>query len=406
MTSLLHVMGRFILAIILFFNASAVWASLQRLAYQEQILSLDGESRTVRIPKGFELELLTEKMDGPRLLTFAANGNLFIGSKSGRIYRLAPPYTTPEVFVTLDDYPHSIAFRANEILIARTNGLYRAPYRAGQRRLDPAAVKLLAALPGGGGHSSRTVAVGPDGRVYLSLGISHNCSDQFLDNSYPFEDRRGGIMVLHEQAGKATWQPYATGLRNPVGFAWQPKTGVLYATNNGPDHWGFDLPPEYFSRITPGSFHGMPWFQYDGHRIRRDDCIERPPPLPLSKVTAPVVTFPSRNAPLGMTFVPQGALSKALELDAIVALHGSWATRPSGGFFGAGASRRPPKVVAVRFEDGKAQRVDDVIEGFQLKNGQRWARPAGVAIGPDGALYFTSDNGINGLFRLRRVLER
>ena len=106
-----------------------------------------------------------------------------------------------------------------------------------------------------------------------------------------------------------------------------------------------------------------------------------------------------------MTFVPEGALSKALELDAIVALHGSWATRPSGGFFGARDTRRPPKIVAVRFADGRPQRVDDVISGFQLTDGRRWARPVGVAIGPDGALYFTSDSGINGLFRLRRIIE-
>ena len=377
-------------------------AATQQLTHREQVLVLDGERRSVHVPSGFELELLTAVLDGPRLMTFSANGDLFIGSRSGRIYRLQPPYTSPAVLVTLDDYPHSVAFRKDEILIARTAGLYRAPYRPGQQRLDPAEVTLLAALPGGGGHSSRSVAVGPDGRVYLSLGISHNCSDQYLDASYPPDDRRGGIMVLDEEGGKATWRPFATGLRNPVGFAWQPHTGVLYASNNGPDHWGYDLPPEYFSRIDAGSFHGMPWFQYDGHRLHRDNCIKSAPPHPLREVTVPEATFPARNAPMGVAFVPAGALSKALELDAIVALHGSWATRPSGGFFGSSATRRPPKIVAVRFKDGRAQRVDDLISGFQLANGQRWARPVGVAIGPDGALYFTSDSGVNGLFRLKR----
>jgi glucose/arabinose dehydrogenase len=112
--------------------------------------------------------------------------------------------------------------------------------------------------------------------------------------------------------------------------------------------------------------------------------------------------FPARNAPLGVTFVPQGALDKALEVDAIVALHGSWATRPAGDYFGNKATRRPPKIVVVRFENGHALRVDDLITGFQLPDGQRWARPAGVAVGLDGALYFTSDSDTHGLFRLRR----
>ena len=105
---------------------------------------------------------------------------------------------------------------------------------------------------------------------------------------------------------------------------------------------------------------------------------------------------------MGVNFVPQGAMQKSLEFDAIVALHGSWATQPEGGMFGGKNTRRPPKVVVVRFQNGNALRVDDLITGFQLKNGARWARPVGVAIGPDGALYFTSDSESKGLFRLRK----
>jgi glucose/arabinose dehydrogenase len=92
-----------------------------------------------------------------------------------------------------------------------------------------------------------------------------------------------------------------------------------------------------------------------------------------------------------------------LEFDAVVALHGSWGTQPDGGFMGRAATRRPPKIVVVRFKDGQARRVDDLITGFQLPSGERWARPAGVALGPDGALYFSSDSDINGLFRLKRM---
>jgi len=393
-------MGKLNLIAVLLCVAITAQASSQPLLYHQQAITVDGEPHTVQVPTGFKLELLTTELDGPRLLTFAANGDLFIGSRAGRIYRLVPPYNSPEVLVDLGYYPHSVAFREGQILIARTDGLYRAPYHPGQKQLDPATVTLLASLPAGGGHSSRTVRMGPDGRVYLSLGISHNCSNEYLDDSYPPDKRRGGIMVLEEEGGTPRWKAYASGLRNPVGFAWHPKTGTLYASNNGPDHWGFELPPEYFSRIDAGSFHGMPWFQYDGHRIRRDSCIRTTPPHPARDVTLPVATFPARNAPLGVTFVPEGALSKALELDAIVALHGSWGTRPGGGPFGNKATRRPPKIVAVRFENGKALRVDDLITGFQLPDGQRWARPAGVAVGPDGALYFTSDSDTNGLFRL------
>ena len=384
-------------------SLTAAAAPPSPLAYEQQTIRIGDKAYTVQVPQGYVLELLTTDLDGPRLPIFAANGDLYIGSKSGKVYRVPPPYTHPEVLVTVQGYPHSVAFRHGEILIARTNGLYHAPYQPGQPHLDRDALSLLAALPGGDGHNSRTVAVGPDGRIYVSLGISGNCSDQYLGDDYPFEGRRGGIMVLREGKGRAEWQPYATGLRNPVGFGWRPGTGVLYADNNGPDHWGFNEPPEYFVRVEPGDFFGMPWFQFANGTLQRDHCISSPPPRPALEVTLPVITFPSRNAPLGMAFVPPGALEPALARDAVVALHGSWGTRPNGGFFGDPATRRPPKLVAVRFAEGRPQRVDDLVTGFQLQDGTRWARPAGVAVGSDGALYFTSDSDTNGLFRLRRA---
>lgn len=370
---------------------------------REQVLHRKGQDWTLRVPAGMQLELLSDRLDAPRLLTFLPNGDLLSGSRSGRLYRLVAPYRQPEVLLRLADYPHSVAWRDGELLIAQTDGLYRAPYALGQARIERDAVERLIALPAGRGHNSRTVAIGPDGRVYLSLGITGNCSDQYLDDSYPFDDRRGGVLVLDESGSQPAWKTYASGLRNPVGFAWQPDTGVLYAANNGPDHLGFDQPPEYFARLQAGSFHGMPWFQYDGRTLRRDPCIRGTPPRPAAEVSLPVATFPARNAPMGVAFVPDGALGGRYAGNAIVALHGSWGTRPSGGAFGSKASRRAPKLVMVRFEQGEAREVVDFVTGLQTADGARLARPVGVAFGPDGALYFSSDAELQGLFRLRPV---
>jgi glucose/arabinose dehydrogenase len=381
-------------------------ADTSSLTYQQVEIRVGSRTQKARIPNGYRLEVLTEKLEGPRLLTFADNGDLFIGSKSGKVYLLSPPYREARVLVQLEGYPHSVDFRADEILIALTDGVYRADFDPGQRRLAARDLRLLAALPGGGGHSSRTLRVGPDGRIYLGLGISGNCSDEYLGETYPFADRRGGVLVLDEGARPPAWRSFASGLRNPVGFDWHPQTGTLFASNNGPDHRGFELPPEYFSRLEPGSFHGMPWYQFNGQEIQRDRCIGRKPPLPASAVPKPVATFPARNAPMAVAFVPRGAMAPALEGDALVALRGSWATRPFGQWIGDPASKREPKIVAVRFDAGNARRVDDLVTGFQLPDGDRWARPVGVAIGPDGALYFTSDSGANALFRLRKQTGR
>ena len=174
---------------------------------------------------------------------------------------------------------------------------------------------------------------------------------------------------------------------------------MAYASNNGPDHLGYDQPPEVFARLDPGSFHGQPWYQFDGRSMVRDDCIDRPPPR--SDPVPPAATFPARNAPLGMAFAGRGTRLPIPFGDAVVALHGSWGTQPDGGAGGSPATRRVPALVVVRFDDGEAHSVEDLVTGFQLDDGRRWARPAGVAFGPDGALYFTSDAGLQGLFRLR-----
>ncbi len=373
------------------------------LTYTQQTLAVDGEEWVLEIPAGMRLEVLTTALKTPRLMHFMPNGDLIVGSRSGNIYRLAPPYREADILVKLSDYPHSIAWRESELLVAQTDGLYRAPYRPGQARLEWRDFEILANLPGGGGHNSRSVAIGPDGRVYVSLGSSSNCSDEYLDDSYPFDDRRGGVMVLDESGAQPRLLPFASGLRNPVGFDWHPETGELYASNNGPDHLGFEAPPEYFSKLEPGSFHGMPWFQYDGKTLQRDDCIRSLPPRPRQAVALPVATFPSRNAPMGVAFVPRGALDARFEGNAIVALKGSWGTRPTGSAAGDPATRRPPRLLMVRFEKGEAAGVEEMLGGLQRQDGQRLARPVGVTIGPDGTLYFTSDSNLQGLFRLAPV---
>lgn len=379
--------------------AQAAPGSAHDGAYDEQVFKADGSSWRLSVPAGYRLELAAE-MDGPRMLTLAGDGALLAGSVSRNIYRLEPPYTRPEVLAVLSGFPHGVAVHKSDLLVARTNGLYRAPYRPGGARLTGKDFRRITPLPTGG-HASRTVAVGPDDRIYLSIGISGNCSDEYTGADYDFDDYRGGVLVLVEGEGEARWRPFASGLRNPVGFDWHPDTGALYASNHGPDHHGYDLPPEYFSRLDEGSFHGMPWFQFNGREVIRDDCIGRAPPR--TDAAPPVATFPARNGPMGVVFAPRGAGDPAWAGAAVVALHGSWATKPRGGWVGPKASRRPPWLALVRLGKDGAARVEPLIEGFQNAAGERLARPVGVAFGADGALYFSSDGGaIEGLFRLAR----
>jgi glucose/arabinose dehydrogenase len=168
---------------------------------------------------------------------------------------------------------------------------------------------------------------------------------------------------------------------------------------------GYDMPPEYFSKVTKGSFHGMPWYQFDGEKMIPDECADfDEPPRPIEDVSIPVAIFPAHNAPLDVLFINKSANAKEYYGDAVVALHGSW-VKSTGTAFGDDSSLRHPKLALVKFENGEAKEVVDLLSGFQFADGSRWARPAGLAIGPDGDIYFSSDKEVQGLFRLRKVID-
>ena len=367
----------------------------------------------VRAPPGFELELLTTELRGPRII-HNHNGTLLIGSKSGAIYQLNEPYTDPVEVARLQNYPHSVVVHDDYLYVAQTSSVVRTSWPLDDRENEfPLVAKhfeKVVDLPGGGGHSSRTLKRGPDDRLYVSLGITGNCSNEYIGSEYPWNDRRGGLFVIQPTGDTTTSAehrllPYASGLRNPVGFDWHPGTEVMYASNNGPDHLGYELPRESFAKITADSFHGMPWFQWNGDQLVQDSCVRSESPRSRDDVVAPVATFPARIAPMDVGFVHDTVKGwSSFHGDAIVALHGSWATS-DGGSRGHPSTRREPMIVRVEFDaDGVSTgNVTTVIEGFQLDNGTRWARPMGIAFGDDGSLFFTSDGGTEGLFRLRAI---
>jgi len=303
--------------------------------------------------------------------------------------------------VRLTGRNHSVAYRDGKLFVAETAGLYVADYTGPATMLDDTEFELLVSLPSQtGGHWSRTVIVGPDKRLYISLGISGNCSDEYLHNSYPFERRRGGVFLLNETGSSPQLVPYASGLRNPIGIAFRPGTNMIFATNAGPDNLGYDQPPEVFTALSLGSFHGMPWFQYYNGAFRSGECATSPTPRLSSDATPPGATFEARSTPEGIAFVTNEILGKGFMGNALVAIHGSWAVPYGGG----PETRRPPKIVMVTFNGGQPSSVEDIVTGFQRGDGSRFARPCGILMGSDGHLYFTSDAGdVTGFFRLRPI---
>lgn len=363
------------------------------IAYEKQSLFVGDNGVELQVPKNMRVEFVAS-LTRPRFMIKGPDNELIIGSRGADIYRVKMPYREVETLVHLSGYIHSTAYRQGTLFAAETGGIWSAPYGGSSSTLDATSFSRIVKLPSDtGGHSSRTVVNGPDDRLYIGIGISGNCSDEYLHNSYSFEKRRGGVFVLNDNI----LQPYSSGLRNPIGLAFHPKTDVLYATNAGPDNLGYDNPPEVLAALADGSFHGMPWFQYIDGKFKSGECAETSSPRPASQAVAPAALFPARSTPEGIVFLSGAALGTELDGSAVVAIHGSWATKPGQG----SQSRRPPQLSLVIFEDERPVRVENLITGFQRPDGSRFARPCGVIIGGDGHLYFTSDDGeVTGLFRL------
>lgn len=368
----------------------------QGLDLVPQLLRVNGSSVTLSVPSGTRVEFLAS-IPGARFLAVGPDNELIAGSNGASVYRLLPPYRSAQTLVSIGTRSHSAVIRGGKLYVADSAGLYEADYAGPSTLLQPASMTRILTFPTGG-HSSRSVIVGADNSLYIGIGISGNCSDEYIAGTspdYSFNLRRGGVWRVDESGPTPLLTPFSSGLRNPIGLAVNPENGELWTTNAGSDDLGYNQPREIFSRLHQDSWHGMPWFQYIDSSFQRQGCIGSSPPRPASEATPPSVTFDARSTPMGIAFVQNNQLSNAFNGNALVAIHGSWASN------GGPGTRRPPKIAMVRFQGNDPIGVEDAVSGFQRADGSRFARPSGAIIGPDGNFYFSSDGGeVQGLFRL------
>ncbi len=361
---------------------SAVTGEALNLVPQQ--ITVGSRSATLMVPEGMQVQFMATA-SGARFPTLGPDNELIIGSNGQSVFRLAPPYNNTTTLVKIGETgsrSHSVAYRDGKLFIANTAGLYEAPYNGLSTSLQTGDLVKIADLPVGG-HSSRTVIAAPEGTLYLSIGISGNCSNEYLGNSYPFQTRRGGVFRVDESGPSPELVPFASGLRNPVGIVVHPLSGDLWATNAGPDNLGYEEPREIFSRLSQDSWHGMPWFQYINGSFQDGQCIDiETAPRPASEARAPAVTSLARSTPLGIAFVTNHRLGARFFGNALVSVHGSWATDPTQG--GGPETRRPPKVAMVVFSGNQPASVQDAITGFQRPDGSRFARPSGPMMAPLG----------------------
>ena len=209
----------------------------------------------------------------------------------------------------------------------------------------------------------------------MSVGSNSNVGENGLDK----EERRAAILEIDPANGQS--RVFASGLRNPVGMAFEPQTGELWVVVNERDELGSDLVPDYLTSVKDGAFYGWP-FSYYGQHV--DTRVEPQNPDMVAKAIVPDYALGNHVAPLGLTFAAGSLLPAPYRSGAFVGEHGSWNRNPRSGY----------KVVFVPFADGRpAGKPLDVLTGFVDAAGDALGRPVGVAVDKSGALLIADDVG-------------
>ena len=340
-------------------------------------------------PEGFEVTEFATKLEQPRVIVRAPNGDLFLSESRAdriRVLRDADGDGKPEVnevFASDLKRPFGIAFHPlgpepKYVYVANTDSVVRFAYKAGDTKASGKPETIVSDIPsgsesvGGGGHWTRDLQFSPDGKtLYVSVGSRSNVDD---DDS---EKRRACILAF-DPDGKNE-RTFATGIRNPVGLATHPKTGELWTSVNERDALGDNLVPDYITHVKEGGFYGWPWYYLGPNQ---DPRHEGKHPELKEKTIVPDVLLQSHMASLDLTFYDGETFPKTYHHDGFAAEHGSWNRARRVGY----------KVVRVPMKEGKATgEFEDFLVGFVTKDGDVWGRPVGVAVDKEGALMVTDD---------------
>lgn len=322
------------------------------------------------VPAGWRATLFAEKLDHPRNLLVLPDGSVLVAEQQAdKLTRLVD--TTGDgradsrsTFADGFSEPFGLAFHDDAIWVADTRRVWRLPWQPGAERVDQRdPVTETGALGDDRGHSTRSLAIAPDGKhFYVGIGSRGNLDEEPEPRATVQEFRIDG-------AGQRT---FAAGLRNPVGMAFRPGSDELWAVVNERDGQGDELVPDYLAHVVVGGFFGWP-YAYIGPNPQPKLADKAPDKVKATRV--PELLFRSHSAPLGLAF---------LDGDAYVGLHGSWNRSTPIGYV----------VARVPFRNGKPQGYYEVFaSGFTIAPGKVWGRPVGVAAAPDGSLYVADDAG-------------
>lgn len=339
------------------------------------------------LPEGFEISVFASDLANPRMIAVADDGTVYVTRRAvGDVVMLRDEDGDgrAEVQERVASRPdmHGIALDGNTVYLVAVSEVYRTTRRA-DGGFEPLGEPIVDDLPAGGQHPNRMVVVGPDGMLYVSVGSTCNACGET-------DPRNATMMRIAPDGSRSTI--FASGLRNTIGYGFHPETDELWGMDHGIDWLGDDEQHEEFNRIVEGNGYGWPYIYDDGRFNPQDE-----PPGGISleewaaESTDPVGLYVPHSAPMQLAWYTGDAFPQAYRGDAYVAMRGSWNRRPPSGY----------EVLRIDFEDGRPVGFEPFITGFLMEDEESssgWGhlgRLAGLARGPDGALYLSDDtNGV------------
>jgi glucose/arabinose dehydrogenase len=336
---------------------------------------------------GVRVSVFADGLGKPRMIAVAPDGDVYVTRREpGDLWLLrdADGDGRAEVKRRLLEKKdlHGVAADAATLYLATVREAFAAPRQADGVGAPRA---IATGLPDGGQHPNRTLAVGPDGALYLSVGSTCNACRETSPESAAL------LKMARDGQGRSV---FASGLRNTIGFAWHPRTKALWGVDHGIDHLGDDQQKEELNRLEQGRQYGWPYVYGEGHVYAP---IE--PPAATTKEswaarsTRPALVLTAHSAPMQIVFPRKDGLPASYRSGAVVTLHGSWNRDPPSGY----------EVVFVRFDEkGEPRGVEPFLSGFLSKGAggfTTFGRPCGLAEMADGSLLVGDDaNGV--IYRL------
>ncbi len=336
----------------------------------------------ISLPPGFHIGYYAENVPNARSMALSPDGTLFVGTLAqGSLYAIRDTdqdYVADEVITLAQgmNSPNGVAFRDGALYVAEINRVLRYDNIEASLPQLPEPVVINADYPSDTAHGWKFIRFGPDGRLYVPVGAP--CNVCAIEGT-PY----GKITSIAPDG--SDYQVYADGVRNSVGFDWQPETGVLWFTDNGRDGLGDDVPPDELNRAAKAGLHfGFPYCH--GGTIPDPDFGSQ---RACDEFTPPAQTLGPHVAALGMRFYTGSLFPAEYHNQIFIAEHGSWnRTQPIG-----------YRVTLVRLEGDQAVSYEPFAEGWLRANGEVWGRPVDVQVMPDGSL-LVSDDTAGAIYRI------